>query len=254
MSDPTSPLVSIIMPCKNSEGTLAHAISSVLAQEYEEFELLIIDDGSTDNSKTIAQNFCEKDRRVRPLVNPGDSHGASYARNAGLAVSRGKLIAFLDSDDLWFRWALADRILCLRDAGASIVYGPYLRLLSNGTTTQVTPRRRVSYRDMLYKNQIGNLTGLYDAEALGIEFQADVPHEDYLMWCKLVQRGEPAVATMGRPLGIYRVSTASLSGNKGKAFLWHWRVLRNGLNVPVHKAAVLQAYYAIDSLVHRIIK
>jgi len=254
MNDAIPPFVSIIMPCRNSEATLVPAVSSVLAQDYEAFELLIVDDGSTDNSVAIAQNFCEKDRRVRLLFNRGESHGASYARNTGLAACRGKMIAFLDSDDLWFRWALADRISRLRDTGASIVYGPYLRLLSNGTTTQVTPRKRVSYRDMLHRNQIGNLTGLYDAQALGIEFQANVPHEDYLMWCKLIQRGAPAVATLGRPLGIYRVSAASLSGHKGRAFLWHWRVLRDELHVPLYEAAVLQAFYAIDSLVHRIMK
>ncbi|SRR5260221_6112176 len=248
----SQPLVSIVMPCRNAEATLGTAVASVLAQDYPNFELLVVDDASSDASILIANGFCAQDSRVKLLPNRASNRGASYARNVALEAARGDLVGFLDSDDTWFAWALSARIERMQETGAKVVYGPYLRLYPDGTTAVVQPRPSASYEDMLWKNHIGNLTGLYDARALGIEYQSHVPHEDYLMWCKLVKRGGTAASTQDRPLGTYRVSSKSLSADKRSAFLWHWNVLRDGLGVPWAKAIALQACYSFDALASRI--
>lgn len=93
------PLVSVIMPAYNSEKYIGKSIESVLAQDYQAFELLIIDDGSKDRTKNIAEQYAERDARIRVFSQP--NQGVSVARNKGLDVATGKYVAFLDSDDWW---------------------------------------------------------------------------------------------------------------------------------------------------------
>jgi glycosyltransferase involved in cell wall biosynthesis len=93
-------LISIVMPCYNSSATLARSIESALSQSHEEIELIVVDDGSTDSSVAIAEEICQRDRRLQ-LIRTNGNRGAAQARNRAIAVSRGEFIAFLDADDTW---------------------------------------------------------------------------------------------------------------------------------------------------------
>lgn len=247
-----NPLVSIVMPCKNSEATITEAINSVLSQSLRDFELIVVNDGSTDSSVNIICSLLENDQRIKLINNPKPGKGVFDARNIALSAARGRYIAFLDSDDYLLPESLSLRVLMAQTRGAKVVYGSFLRLLPDGNTTLVKVKSQISFKDMLCRNHIGNLTGLYDSSYFGVVTQDNIKHEDYLMWCKLLQKVDCAVAVESPPLGVYRVSSTSLSGNKIKAFYWHWQVLRKGLNIGFIQAVYSQFYYTIYSFYLRL--
>jgi len=244
-------LVSIIMPCLNAKNTIDEAIKSILSQDYINIELIVVDDGSTDGSITIIERIQSNDARVKLFRNIG-VHGVSFARNMGLDAASGKYICFLDSDDYLLPGSIAARVKKMREKNVKIVYGPYLRLVPSGELLRKHVPSRVTLSQMLRKNYIGNLTGMYDAESLGKVRQLCIKHEDYLMWCQLLSIEKYAYSTGGEPIAVYRVSPNSLSGNKFKAFIWHWIVLRRGLGVGLFSSFYYQLFYMLSSFFERI--
>lgn len=244
-------LVSIVMPCLNAEKTLDEAIDSVISQDYKNIELIIVDDGSTDSSIGIIERYQSSDDRVRFFRNSG-CHGVSYARNVGLDAASGKYICFLDSDDYLLPGSIAARVKKMLENSVKLVYGPYLRLMPSGELITKNVPPRVSFSKLLRKNYIGNLTGMYDAEFFGKVRQQIIKHEDYLMWCQLLIIEKYAYSTGSEPIAVYRVSSNSLSGNKFKAFIWHWIVLRRGLGVNIFSGSYYQLFYICSSIFERI--
>lgn len=244
-------LVSVVMPCLNSEKTIVEAIESVLSQDYQFLELIIIDDGSIDSSIEIIKKYQLADKRISLIINNGQ-HGVSYARNLGIRASKGRFICFLDSDDYLLKDSLGLRVRTLDATNAKIVYGSYFRLLPNGRFVKRIVPLRLTLSQMLCKNYIGNLTGMYDAKSLKKKFQKPIGHEDYLMWCELLKLEKYALSVGATPIAVYRVSHNSLSGNKFKAFIWHWNVLRAGLGLNIFVSIYYQAYYLSFSLINRL--
>lgn len=247
-----SALVSIVMPCLNSEKTLDEAINSVLSQDYQNIELIIVDDGSVDASIGIIKRYQSNDDRVKLFRNSG-YQGVSNARNLGLDSAFGKYICFLDSDDYLLPGSITARVKKMHEDNVKIVYGPYLRLMPSGELVAKSVPPRVSFSKMLRKNYIGNLTGMYDAESIGKVRQQFIRHEDYLMWCQLLSVEKYAYSTGEDPIAVYRVSPNSLSGNKFKAFIWHWMVLRRGLGIRLFSSIYFQFFYICSSLFERIL-
>ncbi len=239
------------MPCYNASNTLSYAIDSVLAQDYCEFELIIVDDRSSDSSCEIALSYTAKDNRIKLLQNK-NTQGVSGARNTGIEVAAGRFICFLDSDDYLLPNSIANRISFLIDKNLHVVYGSYYRLLTDGSFVHNTAVSRISYADMLKRNYIGNLTGLYDVSAIGKIYQKNVGHEDYLMWIEISRKVPYIYSVSDSPIAVYRVSSNSLSGNKLIAFIWHWKIIRNeiGLNYPI--AIYYQILYTFFSIFDRI--
>jgi len=238
------------MPCLNAEVTIGEAIQSVLSQDYVNFEIIIVDDGSTDESITIINHFQSSDSRVKFIRNKG-VHGVSSARNMGIDAASGKYICFLDADDYLLPGSIAARVNKLRLENAKIVFGPYLRLMPSGDLMKKHVPSHVSLSQMLMRNYIGNLTGMYDAGYLGKIRQQSIKHEDYLMWCQLLGVVKHAHSTGEEPIAVYRVSPNSLSGNKLKASVWHWIVLRRGLGVGLFSSIYYQLFYIFSSLIER---
>jgi glycosyltransferase involved in cell wall biosynthesis len=222
-----------------------------LSQVYCNIELLIVDDGSTDSSQDLIEKYRLADSRVRSFINSGP-HGVSEARNIGLRAAKGRFITFLDSDDFLSPSSVKDRVLFALSIDAKIVYGAYERLLPSGKRQKSSPPSRLTYSDLLKKNYIGNLTGLFDANYFGCVQQSNIRHEDYLMWCRLIKSVGFAYCAPSDSLGVYRVSPNSLSGNKFKAAVWHWRVLRKGLQLSLLSSIYHQSAYVILSLHERI--
>jgi teichuronic acid biosynthesis glycosyltransferase TuaG len=246
-----NPLVSIIMPCLNAKNTINEAIKSILSQDYINIELIVVDDGSTDGSIIIIERIQSNDARVKLFRNIG-VHGVSFARNMGLDAASGKYICFLDSDDYLLPGSITVRVKKMEEKNVKIVYGSYLRLVPGGELLRKKVPYRVTLSQMLRKNYIGNLTGMYDAESLGKVRQLCIKHEDYLMWCQLLRIEKYAYSTGAEPIAVYRVSPNSLSGNKFKAFIWHWIVLRRGLGVGLFSSFSYQLFYMLSSLFERI--
>jgi glycosyltransferase involved in cell wall biosynthesis len=244
-------LVSIIMPCYNAASTIAEAIDSVLFQSYQNFELIIIDNGSEDDTFLIMESYQKMDNRLVLLKNT-DIKGVSYTRNIGIKNSQGRYICFLDADDMLLQGSLIQRVTLAQENSWKIVYGPYQRLLPDGSLVLVTPPKKVNFNKMLKRNYIGNLTGLYDALYFGRVVQEDIRHEDYSMWCKMLREVDYAHSVGQKPIGIYRVSGSSLSGNKFKAFFWRWAVLRKSLKINILLSVYYQAYYSISVFSERL--
>jgi len=245
-------LVSVIMPCLNSEKTIAEAIESVLSQDHNFLELIIVNDGTSDNSLEIIKKFQKIDNRIVLLQNE-KCFGVAEARNIGINFAKGKYICFLDSDDYLLPSSISLRVQTAILKNCKIIYGDYLRLLPDGKFVWKSAPLRVKLSDMLKRNYIGNLTGMYDAQSLGKMLQQSIRHEDYLMWCKLLMQEGYAHSAGKVPIAVYRVSSNSLSGNKFKAFVWHWNILRNGLEIKLLLSCYYQSYYFVASLIDRLI-
>jgi glycosyltransferase involved in cell wall biosynthesis len=237
-------MFSIVMPAFNAALSIAASIRSVQSQTDQDWELLVVDDCSVDTTTALVQKLAAEDRRIT-LLRHDRNQGVAGARNTALRCARGQYIAFLDADDIWYPFKLEAQRACLDD-GAGVVHGSFHRVLPSGARSLVRAAPSVTARTFRHYNPVGNLTGAYDRR-LGMVFQRAMRHEDYLMWYELVGRAGRAIG-LAEPLAAYRVNESSLSGNKLRAALWHWTMLREGMAQPLHGAVVGFASYALRSI------
>lgn len=222
-------LVSIITPCYNAEKYLSQTVESVLSQTWQDWELLIIDDCSSDNSMNIIRDYSRRDARVRYFKTEEPSGSPTLPRNIGIENARGRYIAFLDSDDLWLPTKLEEQVKTLvANPDAAVVFSCYDKINEKGehlgrVDTSVS---KVSYEELLYGNVIGCLTGMYDTEKVGKVFMRYVGHEDYVLWLEILKKGYVAVNTCNVQ-AMYRVRSGSVSADKFKAAQWQWNIYRN---------------------------
>lgn len=244
MNTQSDPLVSIVMPAHNAERFLATAVNSVIAQSYSRWELLIVDDASTDGTRDLARKLAREEPRIR-IIQLEENQGAAAARNSALEAAQGRYIAFLDSDDLWYETKLARQVTLMENEGVLISCASYHRLNENGAILgTVHPPERFDYRRMLRTNHIGNLTGIYNAEVLGIERFCSFGHEDYVAWLELIKRAGEASA-IREPLAGYRVHQASLSARKLEAAKWQWTIYRESQGMGFLRAAYCLVNYVL---------
>ncbi|MDR5687008.1 glycosyltransferase family 2 protein [Morganella morganii] len=243
-----APLISIIMPAYNASKYIAESIDSVLTQDNKNFELIIIDDNSLDNTVDIINKY--NDPRITLISNP-DNYGVSEARNIGIRKANGKYIAFLDSDDIWLPNKLSSQLFYLEN-GWDVVSSNYTAFENNNKnkTTERKSPNVISYSDMLTSNFIGNLTGMYNSEKLGKIYQKNQGHEDYIMWLEIIQKSKKAYCIQ-ESLAKYRLHNTSLSSNKIKAMKWQWEIYRNELRLSLPKSVYYFSYYIFNALKKR---
>ena len=226
-------LVSVIMPSYNSEKYIEATVKSVLAQTYRNWELLFVDDCSSDASLELANAF--RDERIR-VFSMKENGGAALARNKAIEEARGRWIAFLDSDDLWMPEKLEKQIAYMQNNGISFSYTDYEVIdESNTGISTFKPRLDVCrYKDILKHNHIGCLTVVYDAEKLGKVFMPTnaTKREDLACWLSILKKGEEAHC-LHECLARYKIHSHSVSSNKLKMMKYQWQVYRKveGLNV-----------------------
>ena len=222
-----SPAVSVITPVWNARATLAEAVGSVLAQTMPDWELLLVDDGSTDGSRDLAERVAARDGRVR-VLGDGVNRGPAAARNAGIRAARGRRLAFLDADDRWRPEKLEAQLRFMEETGHAFVFSSYRRMDADGRPRGVVrAAARLTHADLLRSNDIGCLTAIYDSHALGKVEMPDIRRrQDYGLWLKLL-RGVPAAYGMPEVLADYRVGAGSLSSNKLVAAGATWRLYRD---------------------------
>ena len=168
----------------NSEAYLAEAIESVIAQTYTKWELIIIDDYSTDRSCEIAKTYADKDPRIS--IHSCQKHTGlpGTPRNQGISYAKGKYIAFLDSDDIWMPEKLTQQLPFFKDVRTAVVYSDYEKIDENShrSARVITAPKYTDYKHLLYGNVIGNLTGIFDVSKVGKNYFIDIHHEDYAFW------------------------------------------------------------------------
>lgn len=221
-------LVSIISPCFNSSKYINLTITSVLNQSYLNWELIIVDDKSTDNSVEIIQEFCKLDSRIKLIRLYTNSGSAATPRNVAINEAKGRYISFLDSDDMWHPFKLEEQIKLFENENVAIVYSNYIKIDENGKNRNriIIAPKWVNYEKLFYGNVIACLTSVYDCSKVGKVYFENVGHEDFVVWLKILKQGYIAKNT-NIVLAYYRVRSNSLSSNKMKTIIWIWNIYRN---------------------------
>lgn len=220
-------LVSIITACYNSEKHISDTINSILDQTYQNWELLLVDDCSTDKTLNIINTFASLDRRIK-VFQLTENSGAAVARNKAIKEAEGRFIAFLDSDDRWLPLKLEKQIAFMISNGYSFTHTAYELIDEFGNTSKKTikPAEVLRYNDMLYSNKIGCLTAIYDQHQLGkIEMPLLRKRQDYGLWLKILQPGIKAYG-FSEVLSQYRKTQNSMSSNKMELIKWNWKLFR----------------------------
>jgi glycosyltransferase involved in cell wall biosynthesis len=241
-------LVSVVMPAYNAEKYIRGAVASVLSQTYPSWELVIVDDCSSDDTPALLDSLAEVDKRVR-VIHARENAGVAAARNAAIAAASGSHIAFLDSDDGWHPRKLEWQMEHMEETRARVSYTPYDRVTEQGHLLScVRPPARVSYEQMLRSNHIGNLTGLYD-RSLGDAAFRTVGHEDYVFWLEMVRRAGSASCVPGdQPLAYYCVRDGSVSADKWRAACWQWRIYRDIAHLSWLSSSQHMCHYAWQAM------
>ncbi|TNI18545.1 glycosyltransferase family 2 protein [Aeromonas salmonicida] len=244
------PLVSIVMPSYNSEKTISAAINSIVAQDYPYWELLITDDNSSDNTIAILKDFEAQDPRINVVCNDTNS-GAGFSRNHSIRRSKGKYIAFLDSDDLWNPDKLKVQISFMEEKNYSFTFSSYQMFSNEGEGKVVHAPASVTYNELLYGNVIGCLTAVYNAEILG---RQEMPlirkRQDMGLWLALLKKCEKAY---GLPDVLARYRTDSgMTQNKLHVAKYQWEFYRTVVQLNLLKSSWYFFWYALNGfLKHR---
>ena len=239
-------LVSIIMAAYNAEKTIDAAIRSVLAQTYQNWELIVVDDCAKDNTVAVVNTFT--DPRIRLVHNPKNS-GVSYTRHHGVEESKGEWIAILDSDDAWAPEKLEKQAALQKQKNAQLMFTASAFMDAEGKSIPwiLHAPAEIGYRQLLKQNLVSNSSTLVRKSLYQQHYvMGDGMHEDFACWINILRTGEKAYG-VDEPLLIYRVSSSSKSGNKWKAAKMNWNTYRAvGLNVG--SALYYMTWYTAKSL------
>jgi len=245
-------LVSIITPTHNSEKFIAHTIESVLKQTYPDWEMLIIDDKSTDNTLEIINKY--KDPRIK-IIPLQKNVGAAEARNIGLRNAKGRFIAFLDSDDLWAQYKLEKQLKFMLENNYSFTFSSYQLMNEDGSIINKIIRapKILTYENYLRNTAIGCLTVIIDKEKTGyFEFPNIKSSHDMGLWLDIMKRGFNAYG-YDQILAYYRLSVNSISSNKLKSAKTVWYVYRKIEKLNFLKSFCCFSCYAFNSIKRRLL-
>lgn len=245
-------MVSIVMPAYQAERYLETAVRSVQAQTFTDWELIIIDDHSSDCTADLAEALAGADARIRVLYNQ-ENTGVAGSRNRGVTAARGEWIAFLDSDDAWREDKLEKQLACAVRHHADFLFtgSAFMNAGGEHINSYLPVPEKIGYRELLKQNLVSCSSVLIRRE-LVLEYpmrHADRLHEDFAVWLQILRDKKLAAYGINEPLLIYRLSAGSKSGNKAKAALMTWRVYRYlGLN------PVIAAYYWLHYFIRSVRK
>ena len=243
------PKVSVVMPLYNAEAYIEQAICSVKAQSMEDWELIVIDDGSSDASLEIAQAFAAEDSRIQVLRNE-QNMGVSRTRNRGIALSRGEYIALLDSDDVWYPEKLRCQLARMAEEKADFCYSSYAIIGADGGKVKgdyLVPEQ-ITFEEMLRENVFCCSSMIARAEVFQkIGFREDFYHEDYVFGLQVLQDGYRAAGCKELLLG-WRYIENSRSFNKVKSAQNRWRIYREYLKLPFVRSVSLFVSYTFSGL------
>ena len=246
-----TPLVSIIMPSYQTAAWIGAAIASVRAQTFPDWELLIVDDGSRDDSLAVIERAAEAELGQRILLTRhAGGLGAARARNLALAAARGRYVAFLDSDDLWYPGKLAAQLDHLRATGGAISHHAFELIDEGGAALDRArhPPAAAEWRQVLAKNPIGCSSAMIDTALTGARRMPDIAkRQDHGLWLAILGDGHQALG-LDRILGMYRLRANSVSSNKLSAARFQWRLYRDVVGLSRLRAAGVFLRYAAGHL------
>lgn len=252
-------LVSIVMPSYNCEKFIAESIESVQAQTYREWELLIVDDCSTDCSVQIVQQYALNDKRIKIYQNNKNS-GAAISRNYALQEARGRWIAFLDSDDLWVKTKLEKQIEFMEENNYHFSFTSYTQVDEEGKELHIrmTGPKSVGKIKIHMFNFFGCLSVMYDAKATGLIQIANLKkRNDYAIWLKVSKYAKAYL--LDEDLAVYRVRSGNSLSDRNKGMSqwleYHYKLFRIGQGYNSVTSAFLTVgnvfFYEIKKLLYQ---
>lgn len=239
-------LVSIITPSYNSSNFIERTIKSLLSQSYQNWELIIIDDCSTDNSCDVIQKYADQDNRIQ-LIKLKKNSGAAVARNTGIEHASGRFIAFLDSDDTWHPEKLHKQINFMLEHDYAFSYTQYHQVNEKGETIgYLYFPEKTTYKNLLKTCVIGCLTAMYDTEKIGkVYFPLIRKRQDFALWLKILKM-VPYAYCVPEDLASYTVRSNSISSNKFKAAQYNWHLYRN-----IERLSIFLSIYYFSNYIFR---
>ena len=248
-------LVSIVVPVYNSEKFIKETVETVKAQDYQNWELLLVNDCSTDNSKEEIKKYEKEDNRIR-LIDLKENSGAAIARNTGMKEAQGKYIAFLDADDLWENTKLKKQIEFMQKDDYEFTYTGYEFADENGNKLGkvVKVPEKINYKQALKNTTIFTSTVMFNVDKLGKEL-ISMPNvrrgQDTATWWKVLKTGIIAYG-LQESLSMYRRSNNTLSSNKIKALKRTWNLYRNVENLSFFSSLYNFVWYCFNAVKRRI--
>ena len=251
-------LVSIITPCYNSEKYISNTIQSVINQKYKNWEMIIVDDFSSDKSIEIIKEYIKKDTRIS-IIELKCNKGAGYARNQAIKKARGQYYAFIDSDDLWYPEKLKIQIEFMNQNNIAFSYSKYNFVSEEGAIKDrnISFNNKINYYDLLKTNHIGCLTAMYDIARIDLSmfqfsqkivsknkiFMSEIRcRQDLSLWLSILKNIEFGYG-INKVLGSYRVRKKSISSNKIKAIYYQWKLYREVEKLSFSKSIYFLIFY-----------
>lgn len=237
--------VSVIMPSFNTASFVRESVQSVMAQTFTDWELLIVDDCSSDSSEEVIRDLLKIDNRIK-YFRLSKNSGAAVARNHALETAQGHYIAFLDSDDLWLPHKLERQIDLMRKNNWPLSFTAYDKIDEQGKYLEhVGTPEKISYSGLLKTNIMGCLTAMYDTQYFGkVPMPPLRKRQDYGLWLTLLKK-TPYAYGISETLAQYRVRQDSISANKGKAALYNWKLYREVEKLSLLASCWYFAHYAV---------
>ncbi|MBU2699044.1 glycosyltransferase involved in cell wall biosynthesis [Sporomusaceae bacterium BoRhaA] len=231
-------IVSIITPAYNSANCISATIESVLRQTYIKWEMIIVDDCSDDYTIDVVRTYERLDDRIK-LIRLDKNQGVANARNIGMKCSKGRYIAFLDSDDIWLEKKLECQLAFMKERNIGFSFTQYCQFVDDVKKSKqiIHVPDRVQYRDLLKGNVIGCLTVIIDRQKIPPFNMRKEYHEDYIAWLEILKQGFAAYG-YNEDLARYRISSSSVSSNKKKSASWTWNIYRN-----IEKLSIIESIY-----------
>lgn len=243
-------MITIITPAYNAENYLCETIESVLKQSYEDWELIIVDDCSTDYTNVIAKGYADKDPRIRVIKAPKNG-GVAAARNIGLENATGEYIAFVDSDDLWKPDKLEKQLTFMKEKGCVLSYTDFQKFNTEDGSLGKVMRcpKKMRPKDILKNTAIGCLTVMVDKKQAGEFRMPPLNHtEDNCTWYHILKNTNQTAYNLGEVLSLYRDGNASMTKNKGKSAKQQWDTYRCYFKFSRIKSAYYFTWYAINAV------
>ncbi len=240
--------VSVVIPVFNCEKYIEETVSSVLRQTFSNFEIIIVNDASTDRTPEILQGLKKKDERIK-VIDQQENMGVAQARNKAFEYCRGDFIALLDADDFWFETKLQKQLELQEKTDADLVYCSYAiinesgdRICKDFIVPETTDLQRT-----LEQSIINCSTALFKTELVSrIRFKEVYYHEDLIFWIDLLRSGIKACGTQ-QVLAAYRQVQGSRASDKLKSAVNRYRILRQYLHMPLMKSYAVMIRYAVKA-------
>lgn len=249
----SQPLVSVIMPCYNMASYVSDSIKSVIAQTYPNWELLIVDDASTDETVNIIESFAQTDSRIKFAIKKQNS-GISDTRNQCIQMAKGLFLAFLDADDIWHPEKLEKQLSFMMAKNVGFTYSTYDWIDEDGKVLNkfINTIGNLDYKTYLRNTIIGCSTVMVNKTMTGdIVVPKFRTSEDTATWLNILKKGLLAYA-IEESLVSYRIRRKSASSNKLKAAADLWKVYRQNEKLPFFEGLYYFSCYAFNAIKKRL--